>query len=190
MKKNLMKTLAVSVLALVMAATMTACGGDKNPSDGSSNSTASTTAADSGSTESTTAADSGSTAGAAMTEEEYTAKVEEIMTGYTTIASDMMTALQDVASDPDGALKKVVEAINSMSTSMEELGNLQAPEKYKEAADMFKAVSEKMTNAAKIYSEAVETQDEKKINEANTALTEVSNDFQAAATKYAELAAK
>lgn len=111
MKNTSKKTLALTlVMAMVMMFTLAGCGGDDKKADG---------------------------AGGAMSEKDYVAKVTELYKGAESAASDGMAGLDQT--DPQKMIDGLNKIIDEVKPLYEEMGALQAPEKYADQQAKIKA---------------------------------------------------
>lgn len=184
--KKLKSLLALTVAGLMMLS-MVACGEKKDEGTPSS---------DAPSTEQTSSeTPKKEPTGEALTKEQYDDQVAQIMTAFTDGAEEMAKEIGGLSQDANDEqlndiLKKVVATVDSMDKAISDLADLNAPEEYKEAAELFKTASTKMSDAVKVYHEAIEKEDEAILADAQTKLNDAVSAFQTAGTKYAELASK
>lgn len=206
-KGKIEKRIIVSILAMAMALSMTACGGnDAAPSSSTEESSATSsenTSSDAdASSEGVSSEESSSPDGepaegepveaettpdGALTVEGYDAKLEELMSGFTSEMATMATAMQENAEDPELVELKSLELMDSVNKVVSDIANLVPPEAYQEAHTMFEDASKKVDAATKGIHEVMGSDDEAKIAEAQSAWQEALIAFQNAGIKYTEL---
>ena len=175
---KLTKTIGITLLAGLMALSLSACGGDKPAADTTSpaaSAPASSEAADASAPASSDAVSSeaAAPAGEAMTEEEYANKISELMTGL----QEEATAVQQL--DPSAAdyNEKMIGLVDGLNNAFKEIAALTPPESLATMHDAFVSASGKMDEATTLFKEGLAMDPAAEAEAMQAKLTEASQKY-------------
>ena len=175
---KLTKTIAITLLAGLMALSLAACGGDKPAADTTSpaaSAPASSEAADASAPASSDAVsyEAAAPAGEAMTEEEYANKISELMTGL----QEEATAVQQL--DPSAAdyNEKMIGLVDGLNNAFKEIAALTPPESLATMHDAFVSASGKMDEATTLFKEGLAMDPAAEAEAMQAKLTEASQKY-------------